>query len=110
MARKKKSIKEEVCEGLKRLAFGDITDAVTLLFADDDISNEKIKSLDLFCISEIKKARAGAMEIKFFDRQKALEKLFELSSKESNETMRFYAALEESAKSANKLFGDEPNE
>ena len=110
MARKKKSIKEEVCESLKRLAFGDITDAVTLLFADDDISNEKIKSLDLFCISEIKKARAGAMEIKFFDRQKALEKLFELSSKESNETMSFYAALEESAKSANKLFGDEPNE
>ena len=97
MARKKKSIKEEVCDGLKRLAFGDITDAVTLLFADDDIS-------------EIKKARAGAMEIKFFDRQKALEKLFELSSKGSNETMSFYAALEESAKSANKLFGDEPNE
>ena len=98
--RKKKTTKEEVRDGLKRLAFGDITDAVLLLFAGDTFSEEKLRSLDLFCVSEIKKVRAGGTEIKFFDRQKALESLYELSAQEDTQGLGFYAALEKSAAAA----------
>ena len=40
-------------------------------------SDEKsdIESMDFFNISEIKKPKGGGLEIKFFDRLKALEKL-----------------------------------
>lgn len=98
--RKKKTTKEEVRDGLKRLAFGDITDAVLLLFAGDTFSEEKLRSLDLFCVSEIKKVRAGGTEIKFFDRQKAMERLYELSAQEDTQGLGFYAALEKSAAAA----------
>ncbi len=60
--------------GFQRLAFGSIADAVSLLYMDKpDV--EQLKSMDLFSISEIKRPKDGAVEIKFFDRFKALEKL-----------------------------------
>ncbi len=67
-----------VC-GLMRLAFGDITDAVRLLNAEEPLSSEELSRLDLINVSEIKRVKGGGMEIKFFDRQKAMEKLLELS-------------------------------
>ena len=36
---------------------------------------------DLFNVSEIKRVKGGGVEIKFFDRQKALEKLEELDAR-----------------------------
>lgn len=63
--------------GLKRLAFGSVNDAVELAFADGDISKERLAKMDFFNISEIKKIKGGGVEIKIFDRQKALEKLLE---------------------------------
>ena len=36
MGRRKKTTEEEVCKGLKRLAFGEIKDAIYLLFADEN--------------------------------------------------------------------------
>lgn len=69
-----------VTAGLRRLAFGNCSDAVYLVFADEMPPAETIKKLDLFNISEIKRVKGGGVEIKFFDRQKALEKLFEFEN------------------------------
>lgn len=60
--------------GYRRLAFGNISDAVSLLYMKEPGRNE-LKSMDLFLVSEIRKPKDGSMEIKFFDRLKALEKL-----------------------------------
>ena len=62
--------------GLYRLACGDISDALALLQIDT-LSCEKLRGLDLTCVSEIKKTDKGT-EIKFCDRVKAIEKLSEL--------------------------------
>ena len=69
-----------VAAGLKRLAFGSCTDAVYLVFADELPPAEVIGRLDLFNVSEIKRVKGGGVEVKLFDRLKALEKLFELET------------------------------
>jgi len=40
-------------------------------------TRKELQEMDLFCISEIKKPKDGSVEIKFFDRLKALQQLFE---------------------------------
>lgn len=100
MGRRKKTTEEEVCKGLKHLAFGEIKDAIYLLFADENEITEKLPNLDLFNISEIKRPKGGGMEIKFFDRIKALEKLRDIKSDSPSQPLSFYKALEEGAKSA----------
>ncbi|MED9969516.1 MAG: terminase small subunit [Ruminococcus sp.] len=60
--------------GYQRLAFGSISDAVSLLYLEHPTA-EQLRSMDLFMVSEIKKPKDGMLEIKFFDRLKALEKL-----------------------------------
>ena len=69
-----------VITGLKRLAFGNCRDAAVLAFAEEMPPPEVIGSLDLFNVSEIKRVKGGGVEIKLFDRLKALEKLFELEN------------------------------
>lgn len=84
----------EVRAGLRRIAFASSADAVRLLLADGT-DKQETDGLDLFNVSEIKRTKGGAVEIKFFDRIKALEKLGELtgaSGKDSPEP--FYKALE----------------
>jgi len=73
-----------VTAGLKRLAFGNSKDAVYLVFADELPPPEVIENLDLFNVSEIKRVKGGGVEVKFFDRLKSLEKLFELENAFSN--------------------------
>lgn len=73
-----------VISGLKRLAFGSGSDAVFLVFADELPPKDVISSLDLFNVSEIKRVKGGGVEVKFFDRQKALEKLFEFENSYSD--------------------------
>ena len=70
----------DVLTGLKRLAFGSCRDAAVLAFADELPPPEVIGRLDLFNVSEIKRVKGGGVEIKLFDRIKALEKLFELEN------------------------------
>lgn len=70
----------DVSAGLKRLAFGNCTDAVYLVFADELPPPDVISGLDLFNVSEIKRVKGGGVEVKFFDRMKALEKLSELEN------------------------------
>lgn len=98
MSRRKRITQKDVTEGLRRLAFGDIQDAVTLLFETDENILNVLASLDLFNISEIKRQKGGGMEIKFFDRIKALDKLGEMiGSDERHSAVSFYDALEKSA-------------
>ena len=64
--------------GYQRLAFGSAADAASLLF-EENPSRETLGKMDLFIASEIRRPKDGAMEIKFFDRARALEKLASLS-------------------------------
>lgn len=85
-------------EGFERLAFGGITDAVRLVMGGE-FTEDEIESLNLFNVSEIKKPKDGCLEIKFFDRIKALENLAELEEEResADSSLPFYRALEESA-------------
>ena len=60
--------------GYYRMAFGGVSDALRLLYTEQP-TEEELNEMDLFMISEIKKPKDGMLEIKFFDRLKALEKL-----------------------------------
>ncbi len=93
----RESFSGEVEAGFRRLAFGSTADAVKLLFAQN-LTDEQIESLDLFNVSDIKKPKGGGIEIKFFDRQKALEALNELSSNKGDAALPFYKALEKGAR------------
>ena len=87
-----------ISAGLERLAFGSVTDAVKLILSTSDNSSPDIDSLDLFNVSEIKFTSGKGMEIKFFDRLKALEKLSDLSCDDGTDGMlSFYQAIEKSA-------------
>lgn len=81
--------------GYQRLAFGNIADAVSLVYAENP-SRMELGSMDLFLVSEIKRPKDGAMEIKFFDRIKALEKL-ENTSVENNAAGSLFDAIGRSA-------------
>ena len=90
---KKITLKYKATSGYERLAFGNIADSIKLLFCEN-ISAKDLEKMDLFNIAEIRKPREGAMEIKFFDRLKALEKLEEMDANTRDEGSSFYKALE----------------
>ncbi len=80
-----------------RLAFGCVSDAIRLMFSDS-LEDDSIDGMDLFNISEIKKKKGGDIEIKFFDRLKALEKLQQLcDGSDSFSTDSLYSAIASSA-------------
>ena len=80
-----------------KLACSTVSDAVGLLFSENP-EKEKLKDMDLFMVSEIKKPKDGAMEIKFFDRLKALEKLIPKHSDDHNNSNGLVDALYMGAK------------
>lgn len=87
-----------ISAGFKRLAFGSCSDAIKLILACKDGTVPDVDSLDLFGISEIKYTCGKGMEIKFFDRLKALTQLSQLSDSGVNAAAAsFYEALERSA-------------
>lgn len=111
MSRRKKLTQRDVTEGLRRLAFGEIQDAVTLLFESDENILSSLPRLDLFNVSEIKRQKGGGMEIKFFDRLKALERLGDVLDADSGQkAVSFYDALEKSAAGIKENYGDDVNE
>lgn len=105
MARKK-PVEEQVKQGLLDLAVGSVSDAVMLLFLDDEEIIRRLPKLKLSNVSEIKRPKGGGMEIKFFDRIKAFEKLQELTATKRDEGLGFYQALEKSVKN----LGDSPSD
>ena len=83
---------DELLAGYRKLAFGSGADALRLLF--DSVPPEDFDALDLFNVAEIKKPKDGALEIKFFDRLKALEHLEALSRADRADSgMPLYRAL-----------------
>ncbi len=90
---------EEVISGYRQLAFGSVADALKLIYYDERPDKFEMESLELFNISEIKKPKGGGIEIKFFDRLKALEHLEALAGgdKDDDSALPFYLALEKSA-------------
>ena len=106
MAKKKMTLEEQIEKGLTELAFGSCCDAVKLLFMSEDEIMQKLPKLKLINVSEIKRPKGGGMEIKFFDRQKALDRLAELQETAEDCALPFYKALERSAAAIGKN-GDE---
>lgn len=93
--------------GLSRLAFGDISDALSILLNREDDKPVDLSKMDLFCISKIRLTEKGDIEVSFHDRQKALCALLELADEqEKNYEGSFISALEHSAKSLNKTRSD----
>ena len=89
----------EVTEGYRRLAFGSVADAVRLILSDELPCESELEKLDLTMVSDIKCPKGGGLEVKFFDRLKALDRLCELSNAASaGESPDFLTALERSAR------------
>ncbi len=86
----------EVESGLRRLAFGDLSDVIRLI-TTENISDLSLEKMDLMLVSELKYSKNG-VEVKLFDRMKALLKLAELAeaAAESGEE-GFFEALNKSA-------------
>lgn len=89
---KRKNLLYKACSGYEKLAFGSITDAVKLMYSKK-LDIKEIQDLDLFNVSEIK-IKDGALEIKFFDRLRALEKLQQLDFTDQSQACSFYDAIE----------------
>lgn len=94
MEDEKQTQKKKVMEGFERLAFGTITDAIQLLFCEE-LDIRTLNKLDLFQISELKRPKGGGIEIKFYDRLKALQCLQEMNEYEQGDQSSFYQALEQ---------------
>ena len=83
MMQKSISPRQIVMTGLERLAFGRANDAALLVFSEEIPTAQQLNSLDLFNVSEMKKVKGGGVEIKLFDRQKAMERIYEYASEEN---------------------------
>lgn len=89
----------EAVTGLRRIAFGSVADAVDLAVHFGE--SVDTHSLDLFSVSEIKYTAGKGVEIKFYDRLKALEKLAEIESDAENSgALSIYEAISNSARQA----------
>lgn len=92
----RKQNEKDISAGYFRLAFGCVSDAVKLIFSDD-IDPQKIEEMDLFNIAEIKRKKGGDVEIKFFDRLKALEHLEDMCEISTQGDTSLYSAIEKGA-------------
>ena len=99
MARRKMTAQQQIEKGLSELAFGSCSDAIKLLFMSDEEIMQRLPKLKLINISEIKRPKGGGMEIKFFDRIKAFERLMDAGNNGADGSLSFYEALENSARS-----------
>lgn len=80
--------------GLRQLAFGDISDAVRLIFGPPG-EPEELEKMNLFNISEIRRGKDGLVEIKLYDRMEAMRCLEERKASRE-EVLPLYQALQRS--------------
>lgn len=72
--------------GIYRLAYGGNSDVLRLMDSAP-LTTDELRAIDLRCVSEIKRTKDKSVEIKFFDRIKAAEKLATLyTAGESSDT------------------------
>ncbi len=86
----------EIIAGLRRLSFGSIADVIRLITAED-LRALNPDELELSSISELKFTKNGGIEVKFFDRLKALEALSSFSKEQDRPDISFFEALDKSA-------------
>lgn len=96
--------KETALSGVYQLAFGGVSDAVRLLYREQ-LTDEEIEGLDLSCVAEIKRSKDKSIEVKFFDRLKALDRLRDglNSQEELNSSGGLLEAMALSAKALGRL-------
>lgn len=70
-------VRDLVMNGLERLAFGEAGDGVRLALCEECPTEEELRRMNLFNVSEIRKVKGGGVEVRFFDRQKAMERMME---------------------------------
>lgn len=100
--------RNEAAAGYRKLAFGSIADAVSLIYRENPPTESELAEMELFNVSEIKRPKGGGIEIKFFDRLKALDRLAEMTADQATDTaLPFYRALENSANAIRKSDADE---
>lgn len=95
--KQRRADRRDIAQGYLRLAFGCVSDSIRLLYSEDT-EKEKLDEMDFFNVSEIKRKKGGDVEIKFFDRLKALEKLQQLcDERDSSPGSSLYSAIASSA-------------
>ena len=72
--------RDEALGAAMELLKSSCNDAVQLAFSDELPPQDVLGRLDLYNVSEIKRVRGGGVEVKVFDRIRALEKLYELEN------------------------------
>lgn len=95
MAKKKQPPRahpDAVKRGYRKIAFGKVNDAVRLMFRDG-LGPEEMKKLDLSSVAELKQTKDG-LEIKFYDRMKALECLREMEENGAGQSPLYRALLQ----------------
>lgn len=100
----------EAVQGYRRLSFGGTADAVKLLKNWENLTQDDIEKLDLFNVSEIKLPKNGGIEIRFFDRLKALEKLENARAAEDEPGAALLSALREGAENLGGESGETQGE
>lgn len=95
----------DALEGLRRMAFSDIGDAVRLLFSEE-VSPRVLKGMNLMAVSEIRRPKGGGMEIRFIDRLEAFRLLSELEQADDGAD-GLLAAIERGAETLRET-GDAP--
>ncbi|MCI1965734.1 MAG: hypothetical protein LKJ17_06345 [Oscillospiraceae bacterium] len=88
--------RESLKNGYEKLAFGSVNDAVRLLFGEAPDPRE-LERMDFGNIAEIRRLKDGGLEIKFYDRIRALDCLRSLSEKSAGDSP-LYRALQKCAK------------
>ena len=91
----------DVVRRLCTVAFGRTNDAIRLAL-DESLTGEEIDSLDLAAVAEFKKSGSGGVEMKFFDRTKALETLCGIlgGTENSDAAEEFFRAIGDSEEEA----------
>ncbi len=81
-----KSLSEKLERQMLQLTKARVNDAVKLAFLGQEDRN-LIDEMDLTALSEFKRAGNGAVEVKFVDRLKTMEKLLELCREDPGERL-----------------------
>lgn len=89
-------IKRKIMCGYEKLAFGEVSDPVRLLF-QEKITAAGIRKMNLFNVAQIKK-KDNEVDIKFFDRIKALQCMQEMET-EQPKLKGFLEAVQKAAES-----------
>ena len=89
--KKRQGAPRTVREGYRRLAFGPVGDAVRLAFLEEGDA-VVLGGLDLYNVSELRRVKGG-VEVRFYDRLDALDRLAQLDREERREGQGLFDAL-----------------